>query len=151
MFRTGFCPSSGVLYCTHRNRHVSYRLCWMLASGTRMFHPERSSVHHQESSNVHTEIGVCHTGYAECLLAGPECSNLVPLASSQHNLYDIYLSLCVKYKTPDDGQKTRPKHVQFYSKNKFEKLVHLVCFIIRTLQYLVFRNSRSWLVFGQVE
>ena len=25
-----------------------------------------------------------------------------------------------------------PKHVEFYSKNKFEKLVHLVGFIIRT-------------------
>jgi hypothetical protein len=33
--------------------------------------------------------------------------------------------------TPDDGQKTCPKHVQFYSKNTFEKLVHLVDFIIR--------------------
>jgi len=38
------------------------------------------SVHHQESSTVHTAI---HTGYADCLLA-----------SSQHNLYDIYL-FCV--------------------------------------------------------
>jgi hypothetical protein len=32
--------------------------------------------------------------------------------------------------TPDDGQKTSPKHVEFYCKNKFEKLVHLVGFII---------------------
>jgi len=29
------------------------------------------------------------------------------------------------------GQKNCSKHVEFYSKNKFEKLVHLVCFIIR--------------------
>jgi hypothetical protein len=35
------------------------------------------------------------------------------------------------YWTADDGQKTCPKHVEFYSKNKFEKLVHLVDFIIR--------------------
>jgi hypothetical protein len=28
-------------------------------------------------------------------------------------------------------QKTCPKHVNFYSKNKFEKLVHLVDFIVR--------------------
>jgi hypothetical protein len=35
-------------------------------------------------------------------------------------------------KTPDDGQRNCPKHVEFYSKNKFEKLVHLVGFIIRT-------------------
>ena len=27
-----------------------------------------------------------------------------------------------------------PKHVEFYSQNKFEKLVHLVGFIIRTTQ-----------------
>jgi len=34
-------------------------------------------------------------------------------------------------KTPDDGQRNCPKHVEFYSKYKFEKLVHLVGFIIR--------------------
>jgi len=38
--------------------------------------------------------------------------------------------LCVQWKTPDDGQRNRPKHVDFHSKNKFEKLVHLVGFII---------------------
>ena len=27
------------------------------------------SVYHQESSTVHTAIGICHTGYADCLLA----------------------------------------------------------------------------------
>jgi hypothetical protein len=31
----------------------------------------------------------------------------------------------------DDGQTNCPKHVEFYSKNKFEKLVHLVCSITR--------------------
>jgi len=30
----------------------------------------------------------------------------------------------------DEGQKTCSKHVEFYSKNKFEKLVHLVGFIV---------------------
>jgi len=29
----------------------------------------------------------------------------------------------VQWKTPDDGQRNCPKHVEFYSKNKFEKLV----------------------------
>jgi len=28
------------------------------------------SVHHQESSTVHTAVGICHTGYADCLLVG---------------------------------------------------------------------------------
>jgi len=39
--------------------------------------------------------------------------------------------LCVQWKTPDDGQRNCPKQVEFYSKNKFEKLVRLVRFIIR--------------------
>jgi len=38
--------------------------------------------------------------------------------------------LCVQWKTPDDGQRNCLNHVEFYSKNKFEKLVHLVGFII---------------------
>ena len=39
--------------------------------------------------------------------------------------------LCVQWKTLDDWHRNCPKHVEFYSKNKFEKLVHLVGFIIR--------------------
>jgi len=38
---------------------------------------------------------------------------------------NLYVVLCVQSKTPDDGQRNCPKHVEFYSKNKFEKLVHL--------------------------
>ena len=30
----------------------------------------RFSVHHQESSTIYTVTGMCHTGYADCLLAG---------------------------------------------------------------------------------
>jgi len=48
--------------------------------------------------------------------------------------------LCVQWKTSDDGQRNCPKHVEFYSKNKFEKLVHLVGFIIRSVSiYSVFQ------------
>ena len=39
--------------------------------------------------------------------------------------------LCVQWKTPDDGQRNCSKHVEFYPKNEFEKLVRLVGFIIR--------------------
>jgi len=49
--------------------------------------------------------------------------------------------LCVQWKTPDDGQRNCPKHVDFYSKNKFEKSVHLVGFIIRKLSVM----SRSYI------
>jgi len=41
--------------------------------------------------------------------------------------------MCVQWKTPDDGQRNCPKHVEFYSKNKFEKLVHLIGFIMKNL------------------
>jgi hypothetical protein len=37
----------------------------------------------------------------------------------------------VQWKTPDDGHRNRLKHVEFHSKNKFEKVLHLVGFIIR--------------------
>jgi len=92
------------MYLWHRTLHDSHS----------------NSVHHQKATTVYTAIGICQRSYADCLLL-----------SSQHNLYDIYLLLCIQYETPDDGQKTCPKHVEFYSKNKFEKLVHLVGFIIR--------------------
>jgi len=41
--------------------------------------------------------------------------------------------LCLQWKAPDDGQRNCPKHVQFYSKNKFEKLVHLVYHSVQNL------------------
>jgi len=40
--------------------------------------------------------------------------------------------------TPDDGERNCPKHVEIYSKNKLEELVHLVGFIIR-----IYHNARS--------
>ena len=41
-------------------------------------------------------------------------------------------------KPPDDRQRNCPKHVEFYSKNKFEELMHLVGFIIR-----IYHDARS--------
>ena len=40
-------------------------------------------------------------------------------------------------KTPDDGQRNCPKHVEFYSKNKFEKSVHIVGFIIMIIIIII--------------
>jgi len=51
-----------------------------------------------------------------------------PARKLSANLYDIY-----QWKTPDDGQTKCPKHVEFHFKNKFEKLVDMVGFIIRNL------------------
>ena len=46
--------------------------------------------------------------------------------------------LCVQWKTPDDGQRNCPKHVEFCSKNKFQKSVRLVGFIIK-----IYHDARS--------
>jgi len=49
-----------------------------------------------------------------------------------------YTNAVCTVKTPDDGQRNYPKHVEFYSKNKFEKLVKLVRSIIR-----IYHDARS--------
>ena len=54
------------------------------------------------------------------------------------NLYDIYHCCVYTKKTPDDGQRNCPRHVEFYSKNKFGKLVHLVGFVIS-----IYHDARS--------
>ena len=51
---------------------------------------------------------------------------------------------CVQWKTRDDGQRNCPKHVEFYSKNKFEKLVHPVGFIIRVLDVKKNKINKNW-------
>ena len=59
------------------------------------------------------------------LLTSTDCSQVV-----SKPVWHIPL-LCVQWKSPDDGQRNIPKHVEFHSKNKFEKLVHLVGFIFK--------------------
>jgi len=60
--------------------------------------------------------------------------------------------LYVQWKTPDDGHRNCPKHVEFYSKNKFQKLVLLVGFIIRIYHdaELSERQMRSLYSIGDV-
>jgi len=66
-------------------------------------------------------------------------------AGSGRNSILILLASCVTYtiavctvKTADDGQRNCRKQVDVYSKNKFEKLVQLVGFIIR-----IYHDARS--------
>jgi hypothetical protein len=65
--------------------------------------------------------GICHTGLLTV------CSQAVNKPVWHTPL------LRVQWKTHDNGQRNCPKHVEFHSKNKFLKLVHLVGFIIRNL------------------
>jgi len=75
-----------------------------------------SGVFHSTHSN-----GIWHTGLLTACEQGVS-----------KTLWHIPL-LCVQWKTPDDGQRKCPKHVEFYCKNKFEKLVHPVGFILRII------------------
>ena len=63
-----------------------------------------------------------------------------PARKLSANLYDIYH--CCVYSEKfliDDGQRNCPKHVELHSKNKFEKLMDLVGFIIRN-----YHDERSY-------
>ena len=78
--------------------------------------------------------------FAECFRVVPSwsCSQAV----SKPVWHVPFLS--VKWKTPDDGQRNCPKNVEFYSKNKFEKLVHLVGFIKRiTSQLFIYCDTAT--------
>jgi hypothetical protein len=78
---------------------------------------DSSSVHHQKFFTVHTTVEQDQD------VPSWSCSTTV-----SKPVWHIPL-LCVQWKPPDDGQRNCPKHVEFHSKNKFEKLVHLVGFI----------------------
>jgi len=56
------------------------------------------------------------------------------LASCQQT-YMTYHCCVYSEKTPDDGQRNCPKHVEFYSE---KKLMHLVAFTIR-----IYHDARS--------
>ena len=92
---------------------------------------DSSFVHHQEIFTVHTAmVYVTHVTATAC--------EQDPTRNLSANMYDKYHCLCVRCKTPDDGQRNCPKHAEFYSKNKLEKLVHLAGFIIR-----IYHDARS--------
>jgi len=69
--------------------------------------------------------------FADSLRAGSERNLFRP--DPARKLYDIYHCCVYSEKTPYDGQRNCPKRVEFYYKNKFEKLLHLVGFIIRII------------------
>jgi hypothetical protein len=56
-----------------------------------------------------------------------------PARKLSANMYDIHHCCVYNEKTPDDEQRNCPKHVDFHSKNKFEKLLHLRNFILRKI------------------
>jgi len=115
---------------------------WQLASTTLnstcfgQFLCPSSGVFHCTHSN-----GICRTGLlTACEQDVPSwaCSKAV-----SKPVWHIPL-LCLQCKTPDDGQRNCPKHVEFCSQNKFEKLVPLVDFITRRPFLCLYLYSKKW-------
>ena len=87
---------------------------------------DSSSVHHQKYFTVYTTmVYVIQVTVAACEQDQDGTSSVLTLLASCQQTCYVYSE-----KLNDDGQRNSRKHVEFYSKNKFEKLVHLVDFII---------------------
>ena len=82
--------------------------------------------------------GICHTG----LQTACEQQQMLLLTSCHKPVWHIPL-LCVQWKAPAAGQRNCPKHVEFHSNNKFEKLVHLVGFILRSFLWILLYHLSS--------
>ena len=93
----------------------------------RQFLCPSSGVFHCTHSN-----GICHTGLLTACEQDQDGTSSSCSQAVRKPVRHIPL-LCVQWKTPDDGRRNCLKHIEFYPKNKFEKLVHLVAFIVRNL------------------
>ena len=101
-----------------------------------------SSVHHQEFFTVHTAmVYVIQVTVTACEQDqdGTAVSSWCYTQAVTVTCMSYTITICT-VKIPDDGHRNSPKHVEFYFKNKFEKLVHLVGFIIRKLEQNCFRH-----------
>ena len=76
--------------------------------------------------------------FGDSLRAGSGLSSVLILLANCHQICMTYTIAVCRVKTPDDGQRNCPKHIEFYSKHKFEKFVYLVCFIIS-----IYHDARS--------
>jgi len=70
-----------VIYSYNKTNEMHYFLKFIFGINLYIFRKVSLSII-KSLSTVHTAISICHTSYADCLLA-----------SSQHNLYDL---LCVQ-------------------------------------------------------
>jgi len=93
--------SFDVLVALHRDkfliieptRYINFSTCFFISFWNETLHvSDSSSVHHHEFSTIHT---------AMVYVSKPVWQ--IPL-------------LCVQWKTPDDGQRNYPKHVEFHTK-----------------------------------
>jgi len=98
-----------------------------------MFRTVRLSI--IRSFSLYTQQWYMSYSVADTLRAGSGWNSVPSWSCSQAVSIPVWHTplMSLEWKTPGDGQRNCPKHVDFHSKNKFEKLVHLVGFIIRNL------------------
>ena len=89
IFVRRFLAITGYSYNKTKEMHYFSNLFWY---GT-LHVSDRFTVHHQESSTVYTVNR--YLSYRLCWQSAS--SILIPLADSQHNLYDKYLLPCIQY------------------------------------------------------
>ena len=88
-----------VIYFYSKTKEMHQFLTFILFCSSTLHVSDGLSVHHQESKTVHTASGIYRTGSTDCLLAGTRWNSssiTFSLASSQQNLYDIFLMLYVQ-------------------------------------------------------
>ena len=132
------CPSSGVFHCTHSKDICHTGLLTAFEQdqdGTSWLGMLTVCEQDQDGKSWLGMMTVCDQDQDG---TSRSCSQTVSTP-----VWHIPL-LCVQWKTPDDGHRNRPKHVQFYSKNKFEKLMHLVAFIIRIRVERNTATAKAW-------
>ena len=106
-----------LVFVIKQTRWTNFILEWNSTCFVQFLCPS-SGVFHCKSNN-----GICHTACEQDKdVPSWSCSQAV-----SKPVWHIPL-LCVQWKTPDDGQRNCTKHVEFHSKIKLWKLVHLVCF-----------------------
>jgi hypothetical protein len=91
------------------------------------------------SYSLYTQQWCMSYRFVDSLQAGSGWNSVPSWSCSQAVSKPVWHTplLCVQWITPDDGQRNCPKHVEFHSKNKCEKSVHLVGFIIKNLLYFI--------------
>ena len=75
--------------------------------------------------------GICHAGLMAAVKRDQEGTFWSCLTAAIKPAWHIPVPN-VQWKTPDDGQRNCLKHVEFFDKNKFGKLVHLLVLLKRS-------------------
>ena len=103
--------------------------------------------HHNHSTTAVPIMSIKVSRYLVCWLLASRILH----ASCQYTCMTYTIAVC-KVKNSIGGQRKCPKHVEFYSKKKFVKLVHLIGFIIRMFLFLATLDlgTRFSLLFGSL-